>query len=222
MYLHLYLKVLPLIFTNLEFAYFQNTDRQIVNNSSICKMSPRKKDLFVKFIKYFTFLGLILCFAHFYLFDILEKYQKKSTTFTFKKESLKKPTWPVITICSEIPFKTEILRKKYKLNKNDFFQDKGKIITQPLWDLYDEVSFKLNQDFTMEVFINQWDWHTMMVGQTILNSSESIFLEEFPTQQRGLCYGLSLSNVTMGLSTTIAIIIRSQCLKITKKSRNLF
>ena len=178
--------------------------------SSICKMSPRRKDLLVKFIKCLTFLSLIFCFAHFYLFDIFENYQKKATTFTYKRESLKEPTWPVITICSEIPFKTEILRKKYKLNRTDFFNDKGKNVTKPLWDLYDEVSFKLNQDFTMEVFINQWGWHDMMVGETILNGSESIFLEEFPTQSRGLCYGLSVSNVQMVLSTTIAISIRYQ------------
>ena len=165
----------------------------------------------MKFIKGFTFLGLILCFAHFYLFDILDKYQKKSTTFTFKRESLKEPTWPAITICPQTPMKTEILTKKYKLNHHDFFNDRNKTLTKSLWDLYDEASFKLNQDFKMEVFINQRGWNKIKVGENLIsNGSESIMVEEFPTQSRGLCYALLLANVQMSLTDSVAIKITYQ------------
>ena len=114
-----------------------------------CQVSSKMKLQWNKshiqtFLNIFIFIGLLGAFGYFYLFDIIEKYKNKDTTFTTRQEpATEDRQWPSVTLCMQSPFNTEILNKSTGLQSPQLFTNMEPEKKPDYQQLYDRASFRL-------------------------------------------------------------------------------
>ena len=140
---------------------------------------------FKSLLQLIIFLILILIFIFEYVTDVWKKFTDEATTFTTRRRPIEAVLWPAMTICIENVMKASVLKAKTGTSTRRMFRDNMETqLNQSLWDLYYQASYKLDQDFRMEIL-------TKDLSELHLGNNAGLMIEEFPTKFYGLCYSLT-------------------------------
>ena len=161
-----------------------------------CQVSSKMKLQWNKshiqtFLNIFIFIGLLGAFGYFYLFDIIEKYKNKDTTFTTRQEpATDDRQWPSVTLCMQSPFNTEILNKSTGLQSPQLFTNMEPEKKPDYQQLYDRASFRLQRDFKLSI-----NWKKIKEpGIHSITGNGNVTIEQIHTEMYGMCYSITPSN----------------------------
>ena len=136
-------------------------------------------------IQTILYLILLALFVNFFLKGQLSNFIKGRTTTSSRFEKVSELEWPTTTLCMNVPQKRSVAMKHdFSCSCNSLYKEvKG---NQTLLDRFEELSYKLDSDFTIQIstrFGKSW------YSEWIDGSKNSKFkIEEIRTAVHGICY----------------------------------
>ena len=138
------------------------------------------------------YIGLLIPFVWFYMYDQLSDFIEGSTTIASRFEISPKIEFPTMTFCTTNVFKRSVVQKfGFKTNYEIFWKN---IPNKTLEEAFDELSFQLNRDFIIKASHDLW-WHqsNLTIGLnniTLFNHGTHFLYDVQPlkTYYQGTCY----------------------------------
>ena len=102
-------------------------------------------------LKSILFLSLFIVFCAFYVPGVIMNFSKHTSTFHVKKEAVQRFEMPSVIVCYNMGYKVSktieynISSPWTFMNQQEYMGDK------PPWQMYQDVIYKLNEDFTIEI-----------------------------------------------------------------------
>ena len=148
-----------------------------------------------------TFYFFLLAFASvLYLPDMIDKYQKKATTFTIRREQINEQVVPpTITICMDQALKPSFVESTLK-NSEYFWRMKRGDTTQGknTNELFENATYQYNDDFILR-YGEEIMGVKLRLGKhnyTINGVDETIVMEPYNTIHHGKCYAVTVVQTT--------------------------
>ena len=173
--------------------------------------------LTLKYIfKSILFLSLFIVFCAFYVPGVIMNFSKHTSTFHVKKEAVQRFEMPSVIVCYNMGYKVSktieynISSPWTFMNQQEYMGDK------PPWQMYQDVIYKLNEDFTIEIefYDNENDdvySKEIQVGTNVIQAKKELYFVdvlEVPTLYQGSCIVLN-ANYTVKKGEYIGLKVKS-------------
>ena len=120
--------------------------KKMLNNPSITKL----------ILSIFFYVGLLIPFIWFYMYDELNDFIRGRTTIASRFEESSRIEFPTLTFCTSNVFKRSVMQEfGFKTNHQLFWK---KVPNKTLEEAFDELSYQLNRDFNIKASHDLW-WH---------------------------------------------------------------
>ena len=144
------------------------------------------------FIKVFLYLTLFLIYVQFYLIGQTREYLEGKTTFATKFEDDTNPTYPIIVICPNPPFKPSISKQSgYKVltDLTHDWQERYLKDNMTQWEMYENLTYVLDRDFRLDHSIGFGSLDNLKLGETKLKwwKDKVMSVSQIATSYHGYC-----------------------------------
>ena len=144
------------------------------------------------FIKVFLYLTLFLIYVQFYLIGQTREYLEGKTTFATKFENDTNPTYPIIVICPDPPFKPSISKQSgYKVltDLTHDWQERYLKDNMTQWEMYESLTYVLDRDFTLAHTIGFGYLDNLKLGENNLKwwKDKFMIVSQIATSYHGYC-----------------------------------
>ena len=131
----------------------------------------------------FIYVLLFVSFIYFYMNDQMSDYMAGRTTITSRFAEADALEFPTITLCMRPGTKPSVAQEFGFVKLNDVF--KKQVENTTLIERFENLSYKLNQDF--EMYVN-WHPKKLELGINKRNYDQVFDVEPIRTQHHGTCY----------------------------------
>ena len=108
-------------------------------------------------VKSILFVSLFVVFVAFYVPGVIENFSKKTSTYHSRDEAVPSFEMPAIIICYNMGYNAS-KTAEYNISSAWDFLTEGKYASdQPPWQVYQDVVYKLNQDFRIVIQFYEQD-----------------------------------------------------------------
>ena len=151
-------------------------------------MSKITFELIFKCLKWIFVAGVIAS-SSWFMRDVWEKFQSKKTSFTTYREL--RTEMPTTVLCFK-PFIKKTILAKYNLSIAQLvFLDLDSMKNISWLDFNNEASYIMGRDFSIK-----YDGIILNVNDTNINPNQTIVVEKLQTIWSGLCYKITIKNLT--------------------------
>ena len=142
---------------------------------------------------------LLVIFSFFFFLPVFAQYSEKLTNLAKIAEKAETIDVPTFTICTEWK---ESVMKKYNIRPNVFFFPPGNDTNLPLnlRNLFDEITYKLSEDFSISISGDLSKPKPLKVGRNEIKEKgiiRSFEVKENPTHGIGMCYVIIPDQIRM-------------------------
>ena len=138
-------------------------------------------------IKSILFVSLFVVFVAFYVPGVIENFSKQTSIYHSREESVPSFEMPAIIICYNSGYKSSKTAEHNISSAWNFMIEEEYVSDKPPWQVYEDVVYKLNQDFIIELqFYEENKVHSkaLQVGLNEIKGPKETLLaqvEEVPT-----------------------------------------
>ena len=155
------------------------------------------------------YVGLLIPFVWFYMYDQLNDFIKGSTTIASRFEQSSKLEFPTMTICTTDVFKRSIA-KNIGLHSNWHLYE-TQFHNQSLEEVFDKLSYQLNRDFFIiashDFFVHQTKFKLGMNSVSIFGVHVTYHVEALKTLNQGTCYKMQPRFEARNAPLTLSLMI---------------
>lgn len=101
--------------------------------------------------KSILFLSLFIVFCAFYVPGVIKNFSKQTSTFHVRNEAVQRFEMPSVLICYNMGYKVSKAIEYNIASPWDFMNQESFVGDKPPWQVYQDVIYKLNEDFTIEI-----------------------------------------------------------------------
>ena len=142
---------------------------------------------------------LLIIFSFFFFLPVFAQYSEKLTNLAKTAEKAETIDVPTFTICTEWK---ESVMKKYNIRPNVFFFPPGNDTNLPLnlRNLFDEITYKLSEDFSISISGDLSKPKPLKVGRNEIKEKgiiRNFQVKDNPTYGIGMCYVIIPDQILM-------------------------